>query len=157
LPARKKAVKRSKRPSRAASEIVRATPLRQPRLTHHNYDTFLKLYAEGVPPFKACEAANVSLRSITNRRQTDEEFAKRYAEADDAFTTFLEGRAQTMAAECFHDKPTMLIFMLNARRPEVYRPQIGVKGTIVHTFAQEFSNAMQNIYNGTATDITPKH
>lgn len=90
---------------------------------------------------KACEVAKVSRANVYEERQRNEKFAEAWDEIEERTTQEMEREAFRRAVEGF-DKPvyqgkelvghirqysdTLLIFMLKARRPEVYREHLSV-------------------------------
>lgn len=68
---------------------------------------------------EAAEAAGVHEITVHRWKREDEEFAQKFRELDEMVTTALEEKAWEVAVE--DGNPTMLIFLLKARRPAMYR------------------------------------
>ena len=99
-------------------------------------DAFFNALARGKPAGAAAIAAGYSLSAVRAFRKDDEEFDKRWKEADDIAVERMEAEADRRAVDGT-DKPvfyqgercgevreysdSLLIFRLKARRPEVYR------------------------------------
>jgi hypothetical protein len=66
----------------------------------------------------AAQAANVDRRTVWSWRQNDPAFAARYSEAMEIGITALEDEARQRAKT---SSDVLLIFMLKAAKPEVYR------------------------------------
>lgn len=98
---------------------------------------FLELLALGHTVQHAAAEAGVGRSTVYERRESDEAFAAAWAEADEAGVQVLEQEARRRAVEGVprqkYDKDgdllcveqvysdTLLIFLLKARRPGVYR------------------------------------
>lgn len=102
---------------------------------------FLKAFEKTGVVSYACKAAKVSRQTVYQERQRNEEFALAWADIELRTTEAMEREAIRRAAEGV-DKPvfqggkevgtvrefsdTLLIFMLKARRPDVYRDRVDV-------------------------------
>ena len=75
---------------------------------------------------EACKAAGIHRSTAYNRRAHDAEFARQWAEIEEASTEALERIAVRRASE---GSDVLLIFLLKARRPEVYRDHHRVEHT----------------------------
>lgn len=136
IAARRKVVKQIKDSTPFANNLAR--PAKQEQLTK-----YLELYSAGMPSGQAGEVCGLGYHTIQHYRETDPAFAKAWQKAYDAFTDVLEKRAEHMALECKTTSPTMLIFMLKARKPSVYRDNVKMEHSGQVTFATEFATAMQ--------------
>lgn len=85
---------------------------------------YLELYSGGLSSGESALAAGVSLATISRWKMADPEFEAAWHKAYDEFTHTLEAKAERMAAEATPMSATMLIFMLKARKPNVYRESI---------------------------------
>lgn len=72
----------------------------------------------------ACRRVGLSRETVRLWRKNDEAFEQLYQDADLDITETLETKAMSMAME---GDTTMVIFLLNARRPDVYRPRMKVE------------------------------
>lgn len=99
-------------------------------------DRFLELLAGGHTVKHACEEAGLGRSTVYDRRQRDAGFADRWAEADELGVQVLEQEARRRAVDGVEDfrldrdggehtfrrySDTLLIFLLKAKRPDVYR------------------------------------
>ena len=92
---------------------------------------FINALLEGTQVNQAARAAGISVRTAYNHRQSDEDFALDWADAIEAGTQELE----RVAIERAKDKSdVLLIFLLKARRPDVYRDNVKVEhsGSVKH-------------------------
>lgn len=85
------------------------------------FDAFFGYLAEGASITEACREIGVSTRSVQRRRKSDPEFAARFDEAYELSTQALEREAFRRAAD---KSDLLLIFLLKARRPNVYRDNV---------------------------------
>src|ERR1035438_5954862 len=90
-------------------------------LTRLQLAKYLELYSTGTSSSRAAALCGTTLWSISQRKRKDPIFAAAWEEASESFTGFLEDKAEGQAADCTLYSPTMLIFMLKARKPDVYR------------------------------------
>lgn len=89
----------------------------------------------------ACKAAGYSRRSVYEYRNEDEEFARRWQEADDEAVELMEAEADRRATkgtlkpvfylgvkcgEIREFSDTLLIFRLKAKRPDLYRERASI-------------------------------
>ena len=106
---------------------------------------FLGTLMRGTSIAKACKVAGVHETRAFKRRKDDEEFRKAWKDAADIGTDLLEAEAQRRAHHgvlkpVFYKgikvgyerkySDLLLIFMLKARKPEVYRDNVQTGGTI---------------------------
>jgi hypothetical protein len=87
---------------------------------------FLKALEDTHLVTEACKAAGIHRSAAYNRRAHDAEFARAWAEIEEASTEQLERIAVRRASE---GSDVLLIFLLKARRPEVYRDHHRVEQT----------------------------
>jgi hypothetical protein len=73
----------------------------------------------------AAEKSGISRGYIYQYRQANPDFAARFKEAEAESTEWLESAAVKGAV--FDGNPTLLIFLLKSRRPDVYRDNVNVK------------------------------
>jgi hypothetical protein len=83
---------------------------------------FLENLSAGVTVCEAADAVKVSRATMYRWRQEDEQFALAWADVEEAGTQKLEAEAVRRAIEGKSD--VLLIFLLKARRPEVYRENV---------------------------------
>lgn len=69
---------------------------------------------------ESCKRAGVGRSTVYQRRDHDAEFAQAWADVEERSTEILEQIAVRRAA---NGSDTLLIFLLKARRPSVYREQ----------------------------------
>ena len=117
------------------------------RITDADYQRYMDLYAKGTTQMQCAELVGISPQSVWLKRKAEPIWEEKWQLADDGFTNALEVKAHDMAMNCPVTSPTMIIFALNARRPEKYRPQVGVKHSGTVTFANEFAAAMSAVYD----------
>jgi hypothetical protein len=113
----KKAVKGSKLTAAERAKCVpnTFTPARQAQ--------YLELLgAHG--PRVASDTTGISWSTVYRKCKSDAEFKTKYEEAQEHLTSTLEHKAMELASSSDAKSCTMLIFMLKARRPEVYRERI---------------------------------
>lgn len=89
-------------------------------------DAFIAALASGATVAEACAAAGIGRRTAYDHRRRDEAFALRWADAVEEGTEALEREAIRRAME---GSDTLLIFLLKARRPNVYRDRVSVDQT----------------------------
>lgn len=92
---------------------------------------FLDALAEGRSVADACEAVGIGRRTAYDHRQRDEGFALAWHDADERGIEELESEARKRALD---GSDTMLIFLLKAKRPTVYRENVKVEhsGSVKH-------------------------
>jgi len=80
----------------------------------------------------ACQAAGVSRWTVYDRKAHDEEFADRWAQAEEEAIEVLEAEARRRATTGQSD--TLLIFLLKSHRPAKYRESYRVEhaGKVEH-------------------------
>ena len=76
---------------------------------------------------EACKAAGIGRRTAYDERQRDEQFALAWADVLEEATEELEQVAVRRARE---GSDTLLIFLLKARRPDVYRDNVKVAHSV---------------------------
>jgi hypothetical protein len=90
------------------------------------FERFLQVLGEGATVAEACRAAGMSRSTAYDRRDRDEQFRHAWADAVEAGTEALEAEARRRAME---GSDTLMIFLLKARRPEIYRERQEVRHT----------------------------
>jgi len=92
---------------------------------------FLAAFAEAGSVATACRAAGINRSTVYRERQRNEEFALAWADTEEGVTDMLEAEALRRAME---DSDRLLIMLLRARRPAVYREGVRVEhaGKIEH-------------------------
>lgn len=106
--------------------------------------TFVEHLADGGTVSKAASAASICRKTAYNWRESDKEFAEAWDDAIEAGTQEMEAEAIRRAVKgtkkpVFHQgqvcghvneySDTLLIFMLKARRPKVYRERLSTEVT----------------------------
>ena len=117
-------------------------------VTQEKLDQFIELYSSGYTSFAAARRVGLSTLAINRYKKKNPEFMARWQEAYDEFTHFLEGKAEEMARNAMSTSPVMLIFMLKARKPSVYRDNVKMEHTGSVTFAADFAQAMEKVTSG---------
>ncbi len=84
-----------------------------------NKERMLKCLRAGTSVADACDTIGVTLRQHYGWRDVDEEYRRACSDVMEVGTQRLESEAYRRATEGKSD--TMLIFLLKARRPDVYR------------------------------------
>lgn len=111
-------------------------------------------YAIGMTVSAACTQAGVSTVAFQRYRRLNPEFdSNEWAEAEALSTMELERKAHELALTSDHRNCTMLIFMLKARKPSVYRDNVSVQHSGTVEFAASFAAAMENITHGTSSTV----
>lgn len=82
---------------------------------------FLTAYEQDPFISRAASAAGIQRRSVWRWRKDDPVFAEAFAEAEELATQSLEEEALRRARS---SSDTLLIFMLKAKRPEVYKDRV---------------------------------
>jgi hypothetical protein len=97
---------------------------------------FLDVLASGVTASAAASAAGIGRQTAYDLRNSDEEFAAGWEDALEAGTQLLEDEARRRALD---RSDTLLIFLLKARRPHVYRDNVRVAsvGVMRHEFGRD--------------------
>lgn len=111
-------------------------------------EKYLTLYADGMPSSEAARKAGVSLTTVSRRKAADPEFKAAHKEAAERFTDHLEAMAEQGAMSPMRYGPTLLIFLLKARRPEVYRENSTVRVPELTGFVGAFTCAMERLTSG---------
>ncbi len=95
--------------------------------------TLLKALAQGRSVSAACEIAVIGRSAYHHWKREDPQFAADIDQAIEAGTDLLEDIALQRAAE---SSDTLLIFLLKARRPHLYRETTKIQhtGTITHFY-----------------------
>ena len=85
--------------------------------------TFLSVFRQTGIVLLACRAAGISRTQAYRERQRNARFAADWADAETDATETLEAEARRRALTT---SDTLLIFLLKARRPDVYRENIRI-------------------------------
>lgn len=127
-------------------------------VTQAQLDSYLQLYGEmGLTSVQAAKKAGITLMTVSRRKKSDPEFAARWQQAYDGYTDYLESRAEEMAGTCDRFSPTMLIFLLKARKPQTYRDHLTVNSNVTHEFASSFAEAMAGVTGSSANSSATPH
>lgn len=86
---------------------------------------------------------------------TGREVLEAWEEARENYTGQMEVLAERLALSCDVRSPTMLIFMLKARKPEVYGERMRHDGRIDVGFPANFAMAMERALSGERLDAAP--
>lgn len=96
----------------------RTLSARTPKRRRNWQPAFLEALEKGHTVAGACKAANVGRTTAYEARQRDEEFAAAWRDLEQHATEVLEGEAHRRA---MNGSDKLMMFLLRARRPEVYR------------------------------------
>jgi hypothetical protein len=104
-------------------------------------DRFFEVFEDSGLVVEAAKAAGISRTQVYRTKAEDEDFAARWAEVEEWSTEQLEQIAYKRAAD---GDTTLVIFLLKARRPDVYRESQYVQhgGTVTHTHEQGVNDAL---------------
>lgn len=91
------------------------------KLSEKNTEAFLEILRDGGSVTTACQAIGVKRQSIYQRRANDPDFKEAWDDAVESGTDRLEDEAVKRAR---NSSDLLLIFMLKARRPHLYRERI---------------------------------
>jgi hypothetical protein len=118
-------------------------------------DAYIANYAGGLSSLAAAKAAGITLQTVSYYKKRDMKFAERWQEAYDEFTTFLEATAESRAQD-LGDRfsGTMLIFMLKARKPSVYRDNVAIMHSGNVEFSGAFAAAMNRVSGVSSETLT---
>ena len=102
---------------------------------------FLAVFEDSGIVAEAAKAAGISRSQVYRHKADDEDFAARWAEVEEWATEELEQVAYRRATE---GSDTLAIFLLKARRPNVYRETVGVQhgGSVTVTNEQGVNDAL---------------
>jgi hypothetical protein len=89
-------------------------------------DRFIEEVSSGASIKEACAAAGFGRSTAYDLRQRDERFALRWHDALEEGTEALEEEARRRAME---GSDHLMMFLLKARRPEIYRDRVSVDQT----------------------------
>lgn len=120
----------------------------KPSVVSAKLDKYLELHANGVPSSEAARKAKITLTTVSRHKAADPDFKARHKEAAECFTDHLEAMAEQGAMSPMRYGPTLLIFLLKARRPEVYRDNATLRVPELAGFAGAFSRAMERLVSG---------
>ena len=90
----------------------------QPLWTVHKKASFLKAFKKLGGVYTACNAVSINPSTVQTWRERDPAFAAEYLAAKEADTEELEKRARFRAMK---RSDILMMFLLNGRRPEMYR------------------------------------
>lgn len=100
-------------------------------------ELFLKSYSSKFSIHAVCETVGVDRTTVFRWRENDPKFAEKFNAIDSQITDTLQQRAITRAlTDADQSSATLLIFLLKARLPEVYREKI------VHEVNLRFANTL---------------
>jgi hypothetical protein len=146
----------SRTPKNARAKAGRKKAAQKKRASTPDWGpAFLAAFEQTGMVTKACEVADVGRRTVYDRRQRDEDFAIAWHEVEERTTEILEreafrraaagvqrpvlhkGEQVTIDGEPLWEREfsdTLLIFLLKARRPEIYRENVKVDhgGQVTH-------------------------
>jgi len=98
---------------------------------------FLKEYSSKFSISATCSVVGVGRATVFRWRESDADFAEKFNAIDSQITDTLQARAITRAlTDADQSSATLLIFLLKARLPEVYREKI------VHEVNLRFANTL---------------
>lgn len=104
---------------------------------NHLKGEFLKTYAKNFSLSSTAFAVGVDRKTVFDWRESDPDFAQKFNAIDAQITDSLQARAITRAlTDADPGSVTLLIFMLKARLPDVYREKI------VHEVNLRFMNML---------------
>ncbi|MGV0954251.1 MAG: terminase [Fluviibacter sp.] len=128
--------------TRGRKACTKSTPEKD--VTANAMRTFVEHLTDGGTVTKAAAAAGICRQTAYNWRETDKKFAEAWDDAIEAGTQEMEAEAIRRAVKgtqkpVFHQgqvcghvneySDTLLIFMLKARRPKVYRERVSTEVT----------------------------
>src|SRR3954452_5071261 len=100
------------------SRTNRTLNARTPKARRNWQPAFLEALEKGHTVAGACKVANVGRTTAYQARQRDEEFAVAWRDLEEQAIEVLEAEAYRRA---FNGSDKLMVFLLGARRPEVYR------------------------------------
>jgi hypothetical protein len=122
---------------------------------------FLKAFAETGTVIEAAKKAGVGRRTVYDERQRNETFALKWAEIEEWTTEEMEQEARRRAVLGVEEpvfykgelvshvskySDTLLIFLLKARKPEVYRENVRVEhGGSVNVKVEELDRGIEGL------------
>lgn len=109
---------------------------------------YLQLHGDGIPSNEAARKAGVTLTTVSRRKVSDPEFKAAHKAAAESFTDHLEAMAEQGAMSPMRYGPTLLIFLLKARRPDVYRENAVLRVPELTGFVGAFTSAMERLTSG---------
>lgn len=105
--------------------------------SEHLKEPFLKAYSSKFSIAATAAQVGVDRRTVMRWRENDSDFAEKFNAIDSQITDTLQARAITRAlTDADQSSATLLIFLLKARLPEVYREKI------VHEVNLRFANTL---------------
>lgn len=117
----------------------------RPDVTQAKLSKYLDLHADGMPSSEAARKAGLTLTTVSRHKAANPEFKARHKEAAERFADHLEAMAERGAMSPMRYGPTLLIFMLKARRPEIYRENHMVRVPGLTGFVGAFGKAMETV------------
>lgn len=153
--------KSTKRKAPASVAHAEAFALKNARTPGHNFDKLnadvigdiLAMHSAGITMQMACRKHKLSTAAWFQMLQrhrangTGTELLAAWEEAREQFTLQLELHAESLALQADVRFCTMLIFLLKARKPEVYGDRVKHTAS-AEGFAEHFANAMNRALNG---------
>jgi len=159
--------KRKKAPSQQAAEQFASKKAaddvsRVPsKITHELIAKVCADHALGKDLQRACHENGISTiawwKMLRTHRAngTGKEVLEAWDEARDHFTGAMEILAERLALSCDIRSPTMLIFMLKARKPEVYGERLNHSGKVDLGFPAHYASAMDRAMRGEQPSAGP--
>lgn len=114
-------------------------------------DRFLEAFAQLGTVVAACAATNIGRRTVYTWRDDDPDFAARWREAEEDATQNLEAEAVRRATS---GSDVLLIFLLKARRPAVYRERRDLDLT-VYMPRDEAERSVDRLLSAARAALTP--
>lgn len=108
-------------PSKAVKKPQKLTPKRKAPSSHEWTTAFLGALRNSGNIRASCAAAGISREAAYKHRESDAAFADRWKDAQEDAIEALEAAARSRAMSA---SDTLLIFLLKAHRPDVYRENI---------------------------------
>lgn len=114
---------------------------------------FLRSLAAGSSVTAAASAVGISRQEVYRMRREEPEFATDMDDAREEGADTLEDVAYQRATEGGSD--LLLIFLLKAKRPEIYREQVRVEGGVSHNhYLPQLDDMLARAYGSSAPDET---
>jgi hypothetical protein len=123
---------------------------RRSKRTPEQDEVFFRLVSQGWSQTRAAEKAGYTVEGVRNWRLREEDFRKRYEEAYECGTNAFEDEVRRRGyagvnRPVFHKgevvghireySDSLLMFLLKARKPEVYRENFSIEGKVQHDVA----------------------
>lgn len=123
----------------------------QSKFTDAVLDRFVIGYSCGVTLSELCLRAAVTSYDFRLYLRRHEEFAKRWAAAEELHTEHLEQLAVELAGVAGPQSFSNLLSVLKVRKPGVYRDNVKVEHSGSVSFATDFAAAMERVNSGVHT------